>query len=813
MEINSNILEALGLTLLDSLWQGVIILAIAFLGLAILRKVEAKWRHNLLLVCILMLPMGGTLSFVKHYQSIEVQTEFSERQFVTNSIDATQSQEQEVRERSIVVVPPIIQSTWIADKAHWVAKIWLVGLILFSIRGIGGLFYLNRIKRKAIEIQDSKLNILLNKLKKEFSIRSEVLLRESSMVLSPMVSGYFKPMIIFPIGLIQGLTSDEVEVILAHELAHLKRNDFIVSLIITALRSIYFYHPAYWWLQSQLDNEREYASDEMVMSKQSNGLLLVKALAKTQEYTMTTPAVGFAGNSKNQLLKRVNRIMKKQQRPNWLSGLVTVLVLGSAFMLMSQSQKKESDNKLRSSFIITPDTPKEIKDSLYETLGSKFSMSYDIDTGISAYNGAAIPNDTTKLALAIQEIIQDESPIKVNTNDRGEVVSIKRNSESLKGDEFRVYRKAYRQLSQYALTKAGVEELEKLSKAELTEVEKVAVKRNEVLQNQRYLQQLKAQDLLDGLVDELEELDELDEKGGISIVSLKEKSEQLKEIAKRYGALNVEKEAERLKAINTRSLVIQDYARSLEKQAQLLEYVSKIREQAIAEGLPKEESDKLLEQIIALEKEIKANAVSLTPKVSLKGSVSEIYEIKTVADRVASLRKEMKRVESLMEQGDVSKEEALLMMEELKLMENTIGEYRARKYDEFVQKDSRNAYNIFINEQDKTGKSGNDENDLMVHTRVTPTYETFTFKEGESRLHWVGYALDGLFSKKLNKKVFLLNGKVMKDWTFKNFESLDFNKVKAIDFAADKDMKKYFGDVLSKKILRNYDSVISITTN
>lgn len=518
MEINSRFLDALGFTLVDSLWQGLIVLAVAFLGLVVMKKAPARMRHNFLLVCILALPLGGVYSFNQH---LILSTEVVDNLMASETIGPNTSELNLFNNEPSTVSQLQMETFWLANKAHWIGLLWMTGLVLVSLRGIGGMLYLKRLKLKATEVQQPEIIRLLKDLSADFGLRTAVLIKESSKVMSPLVSGYFKPIILFPLGLIQGLTTEEVEVILLHELAHLKRNDFLTNIVINGLRAVYFYHPAYWWLQSQLDNEREYATDEMVMSKQSNGLLLVKALAKTQEYKMTTPSLGFAGNSKNQLLKRVNRIMKKQQNPNWLSGAFTMMVLSTAFILMSQSQtKKEVETgdtvkqvrdttKRISRFTIYPDTPAAVKDSLMGTLGPKVSVSVDFDGPISYYNGGGArqsdslrfshdqrtnfgndslaamnfpilsrimgQSDTTSLALAIQEIIQVPSPIMIESNGNGEVITIKRNGKLLKGDEFNTYQKAVAQLNQYASNtfRSNTESIYKLA-----ELARVSLKEN-----------------------------------------------------------------------------------------------------------------------------------------------------------------------------------------------------------------------------------------------------------------------------------------------------------------------------------------------
>ncbi len=448
MEINRQIFDALGMTLIDSLWQGAIVMSIAFIALWFMKEHKASTRHNFLLLCILALPIISVYTFSQRF---ERETPFVDmalaetgfRANIGNVIPSTQE----------LSTPLIIENegfVWV-EIIPWLGVLWLAGLLFVLLRAGGSYLYLSRLKSGAMNLGDAEIIRLFNQLKEDFEIKAEVLLRESSKVSSPMVYGYFKPIILFPLGLIQGLSMDEVEVILLHELAHLKRNDFLINIVINGLRAIYFYHPVFWWLQSQLDNEREFAADEMVMAKRENGLTLVRALTKAQEFSMLSPSIGFAGSSKHQLLKRVNRIMKKQQKPNWTGLLLPCAILLSVFLLSSQSDSKkqeaESESVVNQSDtakvrrIFKLPTEEEIQNAKLEYIDSLGNRH------VSLVNDQ---DDTLSVAQATMELLEDPSPVVVTAGSGGSPIHIKRNGKMLKGEEFKVYEEAYLKLTKYA---------------------------------------------------------------------------------------------------------------------------------------------------------------------------------------------------------------------------------------------------------------------------------------------------------------------------------------------------------------------------
>lgn len=450
MEINKRLFDALGMTVLDSLWQGAIVMAIAFLGLWVMKKNKASIRHNFLLLCILVLPVLGIYTFSQHFEETPAYVE-------TNLVQETGSftLDPSVLDPSLLSTPLQIKNEafeWV-QMTPWIGVFWMVGMLLIFLRAAGAFLYLNRLKSSATQVDDVDLIRLFNRLKQGFDLKREVLLKESLKISSPMVFGYFKPVVLFPLGLIQGLTTDEVEVILLHELAHLKRNDFLINIVINGLRAIYFYHPVFWWLQSQLDNEREFASDEMVLGFQADGLTLVRALTKAKEFSMLSPSLGFAGSSKNQLLKRVNRIMKQQQKPNWAGLLLPCIILLSVFLFTSQSQKKDTE---------TSEQDKEhLQESTGDTQPGLEVLTFDIDKpgvigssdpSISTFSIPDIQGnkDSITVAQATMELLEDPSPVAVTTGSDGKPTRIRRNGKRLRGKTLEVYTEAYMRLNKYS---------------------------------------------------------------------------------------------------------------------------------------------------------------------------------------------------------------------------------------------------------------------------------------------------------------------------------------------------------------------------
>jgi len=835
MEINKGLFDALGMTLIDSLWQGAVIMSIAFLGLWLMKKRKASLRHNFLLLCILALPILGLYSFSQRFERASLTADTrSIDEGVVGKVDLI------VHLTESVFTPPVIESDafeWV-ELIPWIGVIWTIGLILFLLRSVGAYLYLNRLKSEAIDIIDVKLTHQFHKLKEGINLKGSVLLRESAKVSSPMVYGYFKPIILFPLGLIQGLTTDEVEVILLHELAHLKRNDFLINMIINGLRAIYFYHPAFWWLQSQLENEREFASDEMVMSKQSNGLILVKALAKAQEYKMTTPSLGFAGNSKNQLLKRVNRIMKKQQNPNWTGLLLPCIMVLSVFLFTSQSEKSGLNVETQSSVSDTippvenwngkgpilidfdPGTKYESSEYTNDSLGIFYIEVDEVDSLSNAWS------DTTTVAQAAMEIIAVPSPISIVVTPDGIPTQIKRNGRELDGLTFKIYQEAYLKLNKYSshinqkrisgeneqvlkriklgrvkdnysdvpnieVQNTGLDHLFELEsrlvreKAFWNEAVAYAANNPSKTQEKALSDQMNQVIELRGLIDRIERTMDVDQ---MNMYLAYKESQQLIANAAQQVKIN--------RQFDQASVQMESALKAAEaKFDQMVMKATANPNEADPVGLNKQAIRVAqMEEELAINKYVSIKNGGANPIIEVDGvlmpkaALSDLDMSSIASFEVYRGRSQAKRYPN----GETKGRSGLIVLKTIE-SESFKGKFNRAEVDKFL--DSRG-----INDG------------LMEHTRVTPDFETFTFAQDPDRAKWVKYTFEQLFNKNTGKKLFIVNGEVMKDWTFKDAEAMDFDSIKAIDFAANKDMKKYFGDTLSKKILRNYESVISIKT-
>ena len=176
----------------------------------------------------------------------------------------------------------------------------------------------------------------LQRLADDIGYSRLVKVAESRLVRIPIVIGYFKPFILFPIGAINQMSVEEVEAVLAHEIAHLKRNDFLQNLAQSIIETIFYYHPAVWWISAVVRAERESCCDEIAVRMCNSHLSYARALVKLQEVG-SAPALALPFNSakKRHLLNRVQRILNQPQNKSQTMEKIAATGMLLFFLLLS----------------------------------------------------------------------------------------------------------------------------------------------------------------------------------------------------------------------------------------------------------------------------------------------------------------------------------------------------------------------------------------------------------------------------------------------------------------------------------------------
>lgn len=334
--LNSPTAHALGWTLLHAVWQGFALVLPTAVILHLLRNRSGALRYRVGVLTLLAQVMTSVVTFLYYYKpgvapnrlvlaSAPVQALPLQWQMVARTIPWHQQAQQ-----------------FLENHLSQFVLIYLIGVAVFGLRLAGGWLYLQRLSRTAVHPADLYLTELINRLRLALAIRPAVQVRESVRIVVPMVVGVLNPVLLLPFGLATQLSVQELEAVLAHELAHVKRHDYAVNLLQSVVEVLYFFHPALWWLSARVREEREHCCDDLaVQACGGNGRVLAQALARVEELRLAQfepmPALAMAlATNRQQLLHRVRRVLGVPTRPLVSNGSLAGLTLAT-ILLMSIS--------------------------------------------------------------------------------------------------------------------------------------------------------------------------------------------------------------------------------------------------------------------------------------------------------------------------------------------------------------------------------------------------------------------------------------------------------------------------------------------
>ena len=205
---------------------------------------------------------------------------------------------------------------------------WLAGVTALLARFAGGCWRVHRLRVAALAETVSQWQSASERL--AVRLRLDVAFRvvESGLVDAPGVIGWIRPVILLPVAVLANLTPGQIEAILAHELAHIRRRDYAVNLLQTVAETLLFYHPAVWWVSARVREEREHCCDDAAVEVVGEPAAYAQALADLASWRSRETALAV-GATDGSLLARIRRLLHEpdDDEPRPISGLV-VLALG-----------------------------------------------------------------------------------------------------------------------------------------------------------------------------------------------------------------------------------------------------------------------------------------------------------------------------------------------------------------------------------------------------------------------------------------------------------------------------------------------------
>jgi len=225
--------------------------------------------------------------------------------------------------------------SYFSANAPMIVLLWFVVFLFRAVKMMGSLVYIHRAKNHLVYQPSDEWKAKVDLLCQKLQLKKAVQLLESGYVKMPMVIGHLKPVILVPVGLLAGLPAGQVEAVLLHELAHIRRNDYVVNFMQTIAETVFFFNPGLLWISSLLRDERENCCDDIALDQTKNKREFIEALINFKEHSLygAKYEVAFPGK-KNHLLNRVSRILNNKnktlapaEKGFFLAGVIALSVI------------------------------------------------------------------------------------------------------------------------------------------------------------------------------------------------------------------------------------------------------------------------------------------------------------------------------------------------------------------------------------------------------------------------------------------------------------------------------------------------------
>lgn len=354
-------LEIVATALLHFLWQGALIHAVLALLLRIARHRDAGVRYTMSVVALLLMAVAPIVTAAvlagssagagpvqpsvtvatpagSHVGDLPVRRFDGRGESPPGGVAAVP-----VRRMLESIVPLRTRVAWLMP---WLVGAWLTGVIVLAVRLLGGWLHVHGLVNQGWIPDSRRYDEIIERLRKRLDIAQSVRLLESALVRAPAVVGWLRPALLIPASMSSGLTIAQLETILAHELAHVRRHDYAINLLQSVIETLLFYHPAVWWVSRHIRLEREHCCDDLAVATSGDPRLYASALLELETRRLAGAGLVMAATG-GSLLHRVRRLITPgaatpRDGSPWPAGafvLAAILVVAAGSRLLNAEPK------------------------------------------------------------------------------------------------------------------------------------------------------------------------------------------------------------------------------------------------------------------------------------------------------------------------------------------------------------------------------------------------------------------------------------------------------------------------------------------
>jgi beta-lactamase regulating signal transducer with metallopeptidase domain len=294
--LSPSVTHSLGWALLNFLWQGTAVAALAAVLMTMCRRASGRYVIAVGALVLMLAAPVATFFFLTSSSASPARVDSPAEAEPTIALNVAARTSSGIFRFS----PPL-------DALPWLVEAWLLGVAFFSLRSAGGFLLLERERRKQSTIVSTRVLAMCQTLQRQLGLDRAIRYCECARLQAPAVIGWFHPIVLLPVTAITGLSEEQLQSIIVHELAHIQRLDPFVNVFQISVETLLFYHPVVWWLSKRIRAEREHCCDDVAVALCGNPVEYARALTLMEEWR-TAPALAMAAN-RGPLSERILRVL------------------------------------------------------------------------------------------------------------------------------------------------------------------------------------------------------------------------------------------------------------------------------------------------------------------------------------------------------------------------------------------------------------------------------------------------------------------------------------------------------------------------
>ena len=312
------LVPVLGRALLHFLWQGAVIGLVAATVLQTMRNARPQARYAVACLALLACALAPV-------------AEVARQLAIADGVVAPAIAAPIASIAPVVATATTALAAWRVDDAlPWIVALWAIGACVLSLRMAMGVWWIQRLCASPQDPRQAAWQARLDALAARFGLRGAIALRLVDSLATPASVGWWRPVVLLPTALLTRMPVELIEALLAHELAHIRRHDYLVNLLQGAVEAMLFYHPVTWWLSRQIRIEREHIADQLAVAVTGEPRRLAVALSELSGCLASaspTPSLVLAAHG-GRLMSRIEHLVRPGLRRN--GGRIAFPLIGLA---------------------------------------------------------------------------------------------------------------------------------------------------------------------------------------------------------------------------------------------------------------------------------------------------------------------------------------------------------------------------------------------------------------------------------------------------------------------------------------------------